>query len=123
MESVVLRDKSNYRKFKARATRVTFFCGWQRHRCYLCRREMFDPRSAHAKCTGEGWTEDHVRPRSSHNGVIQNSAMAHHRCNQRKKNRPAFACEKFFAREMWIAYEAFRVGLGEVPFPKPMHFD
>jgi hypothetical protein len=82
-----------------------FFWRWQRRRCYLCAGRMQHPSfdDGRRKCIA---TSDHANPHSRRGGRRHNLVLAHRGCNQRKGDRPATACERWFAAEVWGAYES-----------------
>ncbi|MGH8159307.1 MAG: HNH endonuclease domain-containing protein [Rhodanobacter sp.] len=73
----------------------------QRGCCILCRRRMVLKASS-TKCRN-GYTREHVFPRSAGHGLFANKVLTCHRCNQAKANRPPSASLIAAAREIYEA--------------------
>lgn len=93
---------SNLPKSARKQKKRAFLFRWQQTRCYLCGRVMAWLAGGQPK--PEDCTEDHATPRCSGVGRLNNTALAHFRCNANKGPRLATACERFFAQ---VAGEAF----------------
>jgi 5-methylcytosine-specific restriction endonuclease McrA len=62
----------------------------QDKRCGVCDSKMF-PATIHHECNG--WTIEHVFPRSRYRGLVGNTFVSHRRCNQAKGDRRPTGCE------------------------------
>lgn len=84
---------------------VAFMWRWQHRCCYLCGQRMGTAHDSGRSLKMRA-TVDHVLPVSMGGKRNRNTALAHHSCNNAKKNRAPKPCEVFFAAEAWRAYES-----------------
>ncbi len=71
----------------------------------MCADPLTIPRGNGAIVRDKDATEDHVRPRCRGHHRPYNTAFACYRCNNRKHESLPTACQVFFARQVWVAWD------------------